>query len=657
MITEDITAGTSRTIAEAVRFTTIGPVVLDEITYNGSEILNNGIQNIYFKVALRNNDLKTSATKVNAQLTCLDTNLAEIILDNIEFDDIAPGEISTSLNSYCISIPMDCPINTLIPVKVDICGDYYTFFCDTFSVMVRAPLIMVNPTYADAGTDTITVTSQIIKPNGHDLSVSAYITSKDQVITDTVSLFDDGNHNDSSPGDGIWGAFWSVPAMKTTFAIDISAKDFTDGTIQSITGIGKFTTIGPVVVDGITYTKSVIYQNCDEQLYFKVALRNNDLTESAVNVQAKLTSLDSLADIPEGNVSFPNIAPGEISTSSIPYFITISEDCPVNKTIPVKVDISSNLYTFWTDTFSVEVRALQIAAENNTICDGKQTNIDIRNVLASDQSIYYTYTSNPDNIGAVTGNTSNFTGVWEKYNIKDNLDNITDQAQRVVYTVTPYLFKNDKTIGCPGASITVDVLVEPTVEITATANDDTIQNEGRTNIVVSSIQEPTLGVYYTYTSAPENAGAVTGNTSNTTGVPISLNINDTLYNTTGQTQKVVYTITPYILKSDGSIGCIGTPIIVDLWEVTDVEDISIPIARIYPNPAENLVNIEISNTGGQETEIELLTVTGHVIYRKDIHGSRDHFTEKIDLSGYARGLYFVQVRQSGAVYNGKIIVQ
>jgi hypothetical protein len=90
---------------------------------------------------------------------------------------------------------------------------------------------------------------------------------------------------------------------------------------------------------------------------------------------------------------------------------------------------------------------------------------------------------------------------------------------------------------------------------------------------------------------------------------------------------------------------------------SNIEDINTLAARVYPNPTEDMINIEIGNTGEQETVIELVSVTGTVIYRKEYRNSQDHFAGQIDVSGYARGMYFVRIRQSGAVYNGKIIVR
>ena len=78
--------------------------------------------------------------------------------------------------------------------------------------------------------------------------------------------------------------------------------------------------------------------------------------------------------------------------------------------------------------------------------------------------------------------------------------------------------------------------------------------------------------------------------------------------------------------------------------------------KLYPNPAEDRIIFEIDNTGERETVIELVTVTGTVIYRSEYRSSQDHFTGQIDVSGYARGMYFVRIWQGGAVYNGKIVL-
>jgi hypothetical protein len=310
----------------------------------------------------------------------------------------------------------------------------------------------VHPAYISTGTEVVTMTSKIENPSEHDVAVKALITSMDSTVSETVSFLDDGDHEDGEAGDGIWGAVWQVPDMKTIFSADLSIEDPAAGTTRKITSAVRFTTIGPIAVDGITYTGGDTIPNAGDIIEFKVVLRNNDLTAPLVNIRTKLTSLDtSLAKTSDISLEFADMAPGEISTNKgfLSFYISIDGDCPPNTSIPVSVEISRDNYTFWTDT------------------------------------------------------------------------------------------------------ITFLVLDEP----------------------------------------------------------------------------------------------------------SNIEEINTMAARVYPNPAEDKINIEIGNAGAQETIIELVSVTGTVIYRKECRNNQGHFTGQIDVSGYARGLYFVRIRHSGAIYVGKIVVR
>ncbi len=136
--TDDLTAGTTRKITSAVRFTTIGPVVVDRKSYTGGDTIPNAGDHIEFKVVLRNNDLTTPVTKIKVKLTSLDTTLAKTLDFNIEFPDMEPGEVSTSSGfmTFYINITDICPPNTSIPVRVEISSDNYTFWTDTIPFLV-----------------------------------------------------------------------------------------------------------------------------------------------------------------------------------------------------------------------------------------------------------------------------------------------------------------------------------------------------------------------------------------------------------------------------------------------------------------------------------------------------------------------------------------
>jgi hypothetical protein len=312
-----------------------------------------------------------------------------------------------------------------------------------------AHTVTLNKTFFKLNIDTSVIISAIMEnPNNHMLTVYAKIAGLDKVPVDSLPLFDDGGHGDGNPGDGIWGARWPVPTVEKAYAVNITTEDTAAGSLRTLPRVVQFTSAGPVVFEGITFKNPDTIPNSGDNLYFKVTLRNNGSSASAVDISAQLTSLDALAFIPADDRTFGDIAPGEVSTSKSTYKIEISEDCPVNKEIPVKADISSDGYIFWSDTFSIIVR-----------------------------------------------------------------------------------------------------------------------------------------------------------------------------------------------------------------EPVGIEEITEPITRIYPNPAENILNIELSNADNQPLEIEIFTVTGEVIYQKDYKNIAAHFVEQVDLSGCAKGIYLVKVKQDNTVIVGKVVVR
>ena len=67
--------------------------------------------------------------------------------------------------------------------------------------------------------------------------------------------------------------------------------------------------------------------------------------------------------------------------------------------------------------------------------------------------------------------------------------------------------------------------------------------------------------------------------------------------------------------------------------------------------------IEISNTSKQGLEIEILDITGNLIYHKEFVPLGAHFNKELDLSGLTKGMYLIKVKQANTVYVGKVVVR
>ncbi|MCX6246314.1 MAG: T9SS type A sorting domain-containing protein [Bacteroidetes bacterium] len=77
---------------------------------------------------------------------------------------------------------------------------------------------------------------------------------------------------------------------------------------------------------------------------------------------------------------------------------------------------------------------------------------------------------------------------------------------------------------------------------------------------------------------------------------------------------------------------------------------------IYPNPAEDLLNIDIRG-GEKQIELHLLDVRGQIVYREPMENIPAGHEYKIDVSLYSRGIYFIEMISSKQVLIKKIILQ
>ena len=77
---------------------------------------------------------------------------------------------------------------------------------------------------------------------------------------------------------------------------------------------------------------------------------------------------------------------------------------------------------------------------------------------------------------------------------------------------------------------------------------------------------------------------------------------------------------------------------------------------VYPNPAQDIVNIEFPVYAVQKFEVALISVQGQVLYLNEIEVGE---TEKIQLSleGFFTGLHFIQIKMGESTFTKKLIVK
>jgi hypothetical protein len=67
-----------------------------------------------------------------------------------------------------------------------------------------------------------------------------------------------------------------------------------------------------------------------------------------------------------------------------------------------------------------------------------------------------------------------------------------------------------------------------------------------------------------------------------------------------------------------------------------------PAIGVYPNPTEGVFTLSVSGSRVSDLNIQVANIQGQVVYRNEVKGAISH-EEKIDLTRFAKGMYFLKV--------------
>ncbi len=115
--------------------------------------------------------------------------------------------------------------------------------------------------------------------------------------------------------------------------------------------------------------------------------------------------------------------------------------------------------------------------------------------------------------------------------------------------------------------------------------------------------------------------------------------------TTGNGMQVLGAQNPYLAVMDaGSATPQGFPFSIFGTVISGIESAElIKNISVYPNPANNFVNVQLNLASEMPVGIEILNALGEVVYSVD-NGKQVQISQQIDCSGIASGFYFMKVR-------------
>ena len=112
----------------------------------------------------------------------------------------------------------------------------------------------------------------------------------------------------------------------------------------------------------------------------------------------------------------------------------------------------------------------------------------------------------------------------------------------------------------------------------------------------------------------------------------------------------------YQVAVDDSKGC--GPVMTDTIEIyyliDGLSEETLMTLRVYPNPASNLVNVEMQ-LDAAEVNIEVVSLMGQIVMRKEAFTSGGELRETLDVSDLAKGMYMLRV--NGQTLKSSIVVQ
>jgi len=77
---------------------------------------------------------------------------------------------------------------------------------------------------------------------------------------------------------------------------------------------------------------------------------------------------------------------------------------------------------------------------------------------------------------------------------------------------------------------------------------------------------------------------------------------------------------------------------------------------VSPNPANDVLNINLNLAKASNVQIDMIDMNGKVVFNKNIQANLIGYKEELSLSGFANGIYTIQVRSANGSSSQKVVV-
>ena len=210
--------------------------------------------------------------------------------------------------------------------------------------------IVSDKMYYSPGVDSVHISTIIENPNSHQISARGYIHNLTGVLVDSVDMIkqvlNSGGEN--------WTAKIISPTVEEFYKISVTAFDQTASTSFTLPNAARFTTVGPVILDSISCTKTGTYYAV------KTFVRNQSADTTITNASVKLICNDPWVLPISPNVrNLPNIPPGGLVNNNFSFAVRVIDSLFLDYRFNFKIEVMSDGWTYWTDSMQVIITGVE----------------------------------------------------------------------------------------------------------------------------------------------------------------------------------------------------------------------------------------------------------------------------------------------------------
>ena len=92
------------------------------------------------------------------------------------------------------------------------------------------------------------------------------------------------------------------------------------------------------------------------------------------------------------------------------------------------------------------------------------------------------------------------------------------------------------------------------------------------------------------------------------------------------------------------------------WIATNIAEVNISDINVYPNPSEDIFNIEFSSLLAQDIQISVINAVGEVVFTDNLKSYLGAYHNHISLKEDAHAVYFLKIQTREETVSKKLVL-